>query len=499
MPKTERYILALDQGTTSSRTIVFASSGASIASVQVPFKQIYPKPGWVEHDPEEIWSMQYRSAVEAIRMAQIDADQIAAIGITNQRETVVVWDAATGKPLHNAIVWQCRRSADICRELEAVGLTSIVKEKTGLVLDAYFSATKLVWLFQEFPELKKKADRGELRFGTIDSWLLFKLTGKHQTDFTNASRTMLFNIHTGDWDVDLLSAMKIPRSILPEVRSNSGFFGETASNLFGRSIPVTGCAGDQQAALFGHACFRPGDIKNTYGTGCFALLNTGVKAVTSMNNLLTTIAWKLGDVTTYALEGSVFIAGAVVQWMRDELGLLADSAESERLALSVPDSGGAMVVPAFVGLGAPYWDPDVRGSVLGLSRGTNKAHLSRAALESIAYQARDLVDAMEADFGHEVAELKADGGAAANSFLMQFQADVLGKPVVLPETNEITALGAAYFAGLAVGYWESTRDIELNWRAHRRFEPKMDTIERERRLTRWRAAVAATRTFTISG
>jgi glycerol kinase len=495
MAKQEQYILALDQGTTTSRAIVFTSAGTVIGMSQKPFKQLYPKPGWVEHDPEEIWTTQLGVGREALAAAQVVPEQIAAIGITNQRETIVLWERDSGKPVYNAIVWQCRRSVDICRELDALGFAETIREKTGLVLDPYFSATKLIWLIREYPELKVRAERGELCFGTIDAWLLYKLTGKHSTDAGNASRTMLFNIHTGEWDQDLLRLMKVPPSILPEVLPSSGNFGETHAPLFGRPIPVTGCAGDQQAALFGHACFEPGNVKNTYGTGCFTLMNIGTVPIASKNKLLTTIAWRLGDVTTYALEGSVFIGGAVVQWLRDELGLLVDSAESERLAFSVNDSGGVMVVPAFVGLGAPYWDPDARGAIFGITRGTNKAHLTRAALESIAYQSRDLIDAMEADFGQPIAGLKADGGAAANSFLMQFQSDILGREVVLPEVNEITALGAAYLAGLAVGYWRDCGDIALNWRARRRFIPHMDSSVRDKDRGRWKQAVQAARSY----
>ena len=495
MPQVERYVLALDQGTTTSRAIIFNSSGMPMGSAQFPFKQHYPQPGWVEHDAQEIWETQLRAAREAVAAAQIGGDQIAAIGITNQRETIVVWDSRTGKPIGNAIVWQCRRSAGICRELEARGLAQTVRERTGLVLDPYFSATKLMWLFKEHPGLRERAEKGGVRFGTIDSWLLYKLTGEHRTDATNASRTMLFNIREGRWDQELLREFGIPEAMLPEVFPSSGVTGETKSEFFGRSIPVSGCAGDQQAALFGHACFAPGDVKNTYGTGCFTLLNTGEVPIQSRNNLLTTVAWRFGDKLTYALEGSVFIAGAVVQWLRDELGLLHDAAESEKLARSVPDSGGVLIVPAFVGLGAPYWDPDVRGTIVGLTRGSSRAHLVRAALESVAYQSRDLLDAMEADFGKPIGEMKADGGAAANSFLMQFQADVLGKTVVLPEVNEITALGAAYLAGLAVGYWESELDIALNWRARRRFEPALMEKDRDALVVRWRRAVSAARSF----
>jgi glycerol kinase len=489
------YILALDQGTTTSRAILFNHAGAAIGLAQKPFRQWYPKPGWVEHDPEEIWETQYASALEAIARAQIRPDQIAAIGITNQRETVVLWDRNTGKPVHKAIVWQCRRSADLCRELAAQGAEEPIREKTGLVLDPYFSATKLLWLFKEYPGLRDKADRGELMFGTIDSWLIYKLTGRHLTDASNASRTLLYNIKTGAWDEDLLRIFGVPRSILPEVRPSSGSYASTLPGLFDRPIPVTGCAGDQQAALFGHAAFEKGIAKNTYGTGCFALLNTGDKPIFSRNKLLTTVAWKIGADTTYALEGSVFIAGAVVQWLRDELGMVADSAESETLARSVPDTGGVVVVPAFVGLGAPYWDPDVRGTIFGLTRGTGRAQVVRAALESIALQSRDLVDAMEADYGAPIPELKADGGAAANSFLMQFQADILGKSVVLPEVMEITALGAAYLAGLEVGYWKDLDDIRRNWKTRRRFDPEMDGRTRDARIAQWHRAVSAARSF----
>lgn len=495
MSLSERYILSLDQGTTSSRAIVFNASGTPIGISQKPFRQIYPKPGWVEHDPADIWESQLSAAREAVAAAQVDPSQLVAIGITNQRETTVLWDAETGEPVHNAIVWQCRRSAEICREFAAAGLTELVHERTGLVLDPYFSATKLVWLFREHPELAARAERGGLRFGTVDSWLLYKLTGAHLTDATNASRTMLYNLRAGAWDTELLERFSLPASILPEVRPSSGRFGDTLPEYFGRRIPVCGCAGDQQAALFGHACFAPGDIKNTYGTGCFTLLNTGSTPVRSKNNLLTTVAWKLGSQTTYALEGSVFIAGAVVQWLRDELRLVSEAPEVDRLAESVADSAGTIVVPAFVGLGAPYWDPEVRGTIVGLTRGTNRAHLARASLESVAYQVCDLLEAMEADFGNSLRELKADGGAAASSFLMQFQADMLGKSVVLPETNEITALGAAYLAGLEVGYWDSEEDIARNWRARRRFEPTLAGAERERLLKRWRRAVEVARSF----
>ncbi len=491
----DKYILALDQGTTSSRAIVFNETGVVIGIKQIPFNQIYPKPGWVEHDPMEIWQTQYDAAVGAIDAAQIVPSQIAAIGITNQRETTLVWDRITGKPVYNAIVWQCRRSSAICQDLKAQGYEKDIRARTGLVLDPYFSGTKLVWMFNEISGLRERAERGELMFGTVDSWLIWNLTGKHATDATNASRTLLFNIREGRWDKDILAMLKLPESILPEVMPSSADFGYTRKDLFGCEIPVTGCAGDQQAALFGHACFKVGASKNTYGTGCFALMNTGTEPVVSKHNLLTTIAWDLGKGYTYALEGSVFIAGAVVQWLRDEMRVLSDSAESERLARSVKDTGGIVMVPAFVGMGAPYWDPDARGATLGITRGTTKAHFVRAAIESIAYQSRDLLVAMEKDSGAAIPFIKADGGASANSFLMQFQADILDTPVILPEVGEVTALGAAYLAGLKIGYWSGLDDVERNWRRKRDFMPAMDSGTRERLLERWAKAVEVTRLF----
>ncbi len=495
MPKQERYILALDQGTTSSRSCVINEFGSIIGMSQKAFKQYYPQPGWVEHNADEIWESQLFTARQAITAAQIEASQIATIGITNQRETVVLWDRSTGQPVYNAIVWQCRRSSTICRELINDGRELLFREKTGLVLDPYFSGTKIAWLLREYPGLRKRADRGELAFGTIDSWLLYKLTGKHLTDATNASRTLLFNIHTLEWDESLLSALDIPISLLPEVKSSSFFFGETHPELFGRTIPVSGCAGDQQASLFGHACFQAGNAKNTFGTGCFTLLNTGDKPVKSENNLLTTIAWQLPGQTIYALEGSVFIAGALIQWLRDELCLISTAAESENLALSVPDTNGVMIVPAFVGLGAPYWDPEARGTIVGLTRGSGKAHIVRAALESIAFQSADLLESMRADFCNSITELRADGGAAGNNFLMRFQADIAGIPVLLSETNETTALGAAYLAGLAVGFWQSLTDIEKNRKTRRRFLPSIDNEERQRLMEGWKRAVNAARSF----
>jgi glycerol kinase len=495
MAAKEGYILALDQGTTSSRAILFNKSGVIIGVKQIPFNQIFPKPGWVEHDPEEIWGSQYAAAKGAIEAAQIEPSQIAAIGITNQRETTLLWEKATGKPVYNAIVWQCRRSAEICQELKAMGLSETVKEKTGLLLDPYFSGTKLMWLFNENPELRQRAEKGELMFGTVDSWLIYRLTGEHKTDPTNASRTLLFNIKEGRWDEELLRLFKIPESILPRVQASSSEFGRTRKELFGVEIPVTGCAGDQQAALFGHACFEPGMAKNTYGTGCFTLMNTGAFPVESEHNLLTTVAWDLGKGYTYALEGSVFIAGAVIQWLRDQMGLIADSAESERLARSVEDSGEVFLVPAFVGMGAPYWDSEARGTVVGITRGTTKAHFVRAALEAIAYQSRDLLVAMEKDFGRPISCIKADGGASMNNFLMQFQADVLDRSVVLPEVGETTALGAAYLAGLKVGYWQNLKEVEQNWRKKREFSPQMTGEKREKLISSWDKAVETARSY----
>ena len=491
------YILSFDQGTTSSRAILFDHSGRIKANVQKPFTQYYPEPGWVEHDPEEIWETQLSAAREAIAAAGIDPAEIVSIGITNQRETVVMWDRDSGKPVYKAIVWQCRRSTAICEELIASGLEDEFRQRTGLRLDPYFSGTKLCWLFREIPGLKALAENGEILFGTIDSWLLWKLTGRHVTDITNASRTLLYNIRDEKWDPMLLSILGIPPQILPEVLPSSADFGMTKKEIFGREIPVTGVAGDQQAALFGHACFSPGMVKNTYGTGCFTLLNTGAKPVWSKNNLLTTVAWKIDGKTTYAIEGSVFIAGAVIQWVRDEMGLISSASESEAVAESVPDTNGAYLVPAFVGLGAPYWDPSVRGTIFGLTRGVNRAHIVRAALESIAYQSEDLLSAMRADYGQDIEIIKADGGATANGFLMQFQADISGIPVLLPEISEITALGAAYLAGLHSGFWSDINDIEKNWQIRCRFEPGMRDKERNKRLDAWHSAVSATREFKV--
>jgi glycerol kinase len=494
--RAEKYILALDQGTTSSRAIIFNKTGNVIACRQEAIRQIYPKPGWVEHDPYEIWETQLSTARDAIKQAQIAVDQIEAIGLSNQRETTILWEKDTGKPVYNAIVWQCRRSAYICHDLSSAGLAIWIKEKTGLIIDAYFSGTKIMWVFDELSGMRSRAERGEILFGTVDTWLLYNLTGRHVTDPTNAARTMLFNIHECEWDQEILKRLRIPDSILPDISPNSSFFGNTKKDLFGVEIPVTGSAGDQQAALFGHACFAPGTAKNTYGTGCFALLNTGREPIASKNNLLTTLAWDLGKGSyTYALEGSVFIGGAVVQWLRDQLGLISNAGETDEIASGIDDTNGVFIVPAFVGLGAPYWDSDVRGTIVGLTRGANKAHLIRAALESIAYQSCELLEAMERDYGNVLKSIKADGGAAGNSFLMQFQADILNRRVILPEGNEITALGAAYFAGLHTGYWTDLSDIERNWRKRREYEPKMPAERRNELLLAWNKAVETARKF----
>lgn len=467
--------MALDQGTTSSRAIVFDHSGSIKSAAQKEFKQYYPQPGWVEHDADEIWMTQAEVAASAIAGAGISAKDIAAIGITNQRETTVIWDRDTGKPIHKAIVWQDRRTAAYCSELQSAGLATKFKQKTGLVIDAYFSATKLKWILDHVEGARKKAAEGKLAFGTIDSWLVWKLTGgkRHVTDFSNASRTMLFNIHTCEWDGELLELLSIPESILPEVCSSSEVYGETEAAIFNGKVPIAGIAGDQQAALFGQMCIQPGMLKNTYGTGCFIMLNTGDRAAESKNNLLTTIAWRVDGQTTYALEGSIFIAGAVVQWLRDGLGLIHSSADVEQLANTVKDNGGVYLVPAFVGLGAPHWDPLARGTILGLTRGTTAGHIARAALEGIAFQTKDVLTAMRADSGVDIKELRVDGGAAANNTLLQFQADILAVPVVRPTILETTALGAAYLAGLAVGYWNGYDEIQKQWQVDKTFGPTM--------------------------
>jgi len=482
------YILALDQGTTSSRTIVFDQAGSVVATAQKEFRQIFPKPGWVEHDANEIWATQLATAQDVLKRAGLSASDIAAIGITNQRETTVVWDRATGVPIHHAIVWQDRRTAARCDQLKARGLTATIKRKTGLVVDSYFSGTKLEWILKNVPGARAKAKAGTLAFGTIDTWLVWKLTGGrvHVTDPSNASRTMLFNLR-GDWDNELLKMLGVPRSVLPEVRSSSEVYGHTT--LLGGSIPIAGIAGDQQAALFGQACTQPGMVKNTYGTGCFMLMNTGTKPTPSKHNLLTTVAWRIGNRTEYALEGSIFIAGAVVQWLRDGLGIIRSSADVEALAAQVTDPDGVYLVPAFAGLGAPHWDQYARGLVAGVTRGTTAAHIARAALEGIAFQVTDVLRAMEADAKVKLKELRVDGGASANNLLMQFQSSLLDVPVVRPKVTETTALGAAYLAGLAVGYWKDQKQIAAQWQVDRRFTPSMKPAERKRLETGWRKAL----------
>ncbi len=485
-----RFILALDQGTTSSRAIVFDGAGNIVKVAQKEFRQIFPQPGWVEHDARDIWSTQMGVAQEAIAGAGLTARDIAAIGITNQRETTVIWDRATGLPIHNAIVWQDRRTASICDRLRAEGHADTFQDKTGLWLDAYFSGTKIAWLLDHVDGARGRAERGELAFGTIDSWLVWNLTGGalHITDASNASRTLLYNIHDGGWDDELLGLLDVPRSLLPEVRGCSDVYGETVGGLFGTRIPIAGMAGDQQAATFGQACTRPGMAKNTYGTGCFMLMHTGGGAVASRNRLLTTLAWDVGGQRNYALEGSVFVAGAVVQWLRDGLGIIRSSEEIEALAGSVPDSGGVYLVPAFVGLGAPQWDAYARGTMVGLTRGTTKAHIARAALEAIAFQSAEVLDAMQRDSGVSLKELRVDGGGSCNNLMMQFQADLLGVPVVRPKIIETTALGAAYLAGLAVGFWQPDQ-LEAHWQVDRVFEPAMTEDMRLSRLATWRRAV----------
>lgn len=483
------YILALDQGTTSSRSIVFDADGHPVATAQKEFRQIFPQPGWVEHDAMEIWTTQLATAKQALKKAGLKAADIAGIGITNQRETVVVWDRRSGKPISNAIVWQDRRTAGFCDSLKKHGHAAMLQKKTGLVIDAYFSASKLRWILDNVPGARKRAAAGELAFGTIDTWLLWNLTGGavHATDVSNASRTQLLNIHTGEWDEDLLKLFKIPRALLPEVRASSGVFGDATA--LGGSIPVAGIAGDQQAALFGQVCVKPGMVKNTYGTGCFMLMNTGTKPVLSGHQLLTTIAWRIGDRTEYALEGSVFIGGAVVQWLRDGLGIIRNAAEVEKLAAEVPDNGGVYLVPAFAGLGAPHWDPYARGMIIGLTRGSSRAHLARAALESVALQVADLISAMQSDSGIKIKELRVDGGASRNNLLMQMQADILGCAVVRAGVTETTALGAAALAGLAVGVWNDLRDLQAHWSEDRRFMPQMKPSARKKMRTEWEAAI----------
>ena len=472
----EKYILALDQGTSSSRAIVFDQNGQTKAVSQKEFTQIFPKPGWVEHNPMEIWSSQASVIAEAITSIDINGLNIAGIGITNQRETTIVWDAETGEPVYNAIVWQDRRTSEYCDSLKRDGRTDLIRSKTGLIIDAYFSATKIRWILENVPGARQKAEEGRLRFGTVDTWLIWMLTrGEvHVTDVSNASRTMLFNIHTLEWDKELLELMNIPASMMPQVKSSSEVYGYTKTTLFAHEVPIAGIAGDQQAALFGQMCTEPGSVKNTYGTGCFLLMNSGDRPIMSKNNLLTTIAWKIGDTVNYALEGSIFVAGSVVQWLRDGLGIIKSSSEVEALAASVPDNGGVYFVPALTGLGAPHWDQYAQGSIYGLSRGSTAAHIARAALEGIAFQTMDIVNAMQRDAGVTLKELKVDGGASRNNLLMQFQADVLGTSVIRPTVTETTALGAAYLAGLAVGYWESIDHIKQQWGVEKEFQPSAD-------------------------
>jgi len=490
-----RYILALDQGTTSSRAIVFDRSGAVVSVAQKEFPQSYPQPGWVEHDPFEIWASQSGTASEALGKANLDSDDIAAVGVTNQRETTLVWDRETGQPVHPAIVWQDRRTADVCARLKRDGVEPLLAEKTGLRADPYFSATKVQWILDHVPGARRRAEAGRLLFGTVDTWLLWQLTDRqvHVTDATNASRTLLCNLRTGDWDDDLLALFGVPRAMLPQIRSSSEIYGRVHSHLFAGGAPIAGIAGDQQAALFGQACFAPGMVKNTYGTGCFLLMNTGAEPVLSRNNLLTTVAWRLGGKTEFALEGSVFIGGAVVQWLRDELQLVRDVRELDALAASVPDANGLFLVPAFAGLGAPHWDPYARGAALGITRGTNRAHLCRAALESIAFQSAELIGCMERDSGLTLAELRVDGGASRSEPLMQFQADLLGTTVVRPRCIETTAMGAAYLAGLTVGFWSSREDIARNWTADTTFRPGQSPQAMQARRRGWERALERAR------
>jgi len=492
----EKYVLALDQGTTSSRAVLFDRRGKIISIAAKEFQQIYPKPGWVEHDPMEIWDSQMEAARRALDSANLSPQSIAAIGIANQRETTVVWDRQTGKPVYNAIVWQCRRTAPACSRIQKTKFAEKLRKKTGLVVDAYFSGTKVQWILEHDKKIRKAAERGDLAFGTIDSWLAYQLTGKklHITDYSNASRTLLFNIHNLSWDPEILGFMDIPEKILPAVKPSSQVYGQTSPAVFfGAEIPISAIIGDQQGALFGQTCFRKGQAKNTYGTGCFLLMNTGEKPVTSKTNLLTTVAWGTEKKVEYALEGSVFIAGAVIQWLRDGLKIITQAAESEPLAAGLSGNDGLYFVPAFVGLGAPYWDMYARGAILGITRGTTQAHIARAALESIAYQTRDVLDCMEKDSGIKLKELRVDGGAAANSFLMQFQADLLGVPVAIQETTETTALGAAYLAGLAVGFWKDTDQLSRNFKVQKKYNPRMPAKQRESLYGKWKRAVERAR------
>ena len=492
-----KYILALDQGTSSSRAIIFDNQGKIKATSQKEFTQIFPKPGWVEHNPMEIWSSQASVIAEAITSIGINGRNIAGIGITNQRETTIVWDAETGEPVYNAIVWQDRRTSDFCDRLKRQeGLIDTIRSKTGLIIDAYFSATKINWILENIPGARQKAEGGRLRFGTVDTWLVWMLTrGEvHVTDVTNASRTMLFNIHTLEWDKELLELFNIPASMMPQVKSSSEVYGHTKGTIFAYEVPIAGMAGDQQAALFGQMCTEPGSVKNTYGTGCFLLMNSGEKPIMSSNNLLTTIAWKIGDKVNYALEGSIFVAGSVVQWLRDGLGVIRTSKDVEKLATSVPDNGGVYFVPALTGLGAPHWDPHAKGSIYGITRGTTAGHIARAALEGVAFQTMDIVRAMEKDAGCPLKELKVDGGATVNNLMMQFQADILGTSVIRPKVTETTALGAAYLAGLAVGYWESIDHIKSQWGVDRDFTPQADDETVQNLRDGWAEAIRRTLT-----
>lgn len=493
----DQYILALDQGTTSSRAMLFDRQGNIVSIAQKEFEQIYPQPGWVEHDPQEIWSTQAGVAAEAVTRVGLNGTAIAAIGITNQRETTIVWDRETGHPIHNAIVWQDRRTADFCDKLKAQGLSEKVRAKTGLPIDSYFSATKIRWLLDNVEGAREKARQGKLAFGTVDSWLVWNFTKHelHVTDVTNASRTMLFNIHTLDWDDELLDALEIPRSMLPQVRASSEIYGPTKTTVFASKIPLAGIAGDQQAALFGQMCTSSGMVKNTYGTGCFLMMNTGETPIESRNNLVTTIAWQVDGKVSYALEGSIFIAGAVVQWLRDGLGIIKSASEIEALAAGVPHTDGVYLVPAFAGLGAPHWNARARGSLFGVTRGTTSAHLARAALDSIAYQSLDVLKAMEADSGIRIGELRVDGGASANNLLMQFQADLLGVDAVRPRITETTALGAAYLAGLAIGYWQNVDELHSQWQLERRFAPSMQAEQVGSCLAGWQRAVRAAKAW----
>ncbi len=486
-----KYIMALDAGTTSNRCILFNQAGELCSVEQKEFTQYFPQPGWVEHDAQEIWSTQLEVAQKAMANVGAAASDIAAIGITNQRETTIVWDKQTGEPVCPAIVWQCRRTSAYCDALKEKGLTDSFRQKTGLVIDAYFSGTKLRWILENVPGARQRAEKGELLFGTVETWLIWKLTGGmvHVTDYSNASRTMLFNIHTLQWDAEILQELDIPRAMLPEVRESSCIYGTTLAQFFGAPIPIAGAAGDQQAALFGQTCFQPGEAKNTYGTGCFMLMNTGESPVFSSNGLVTTIAWGVNGRVEYALEGSIFVAGAAIQWLRDELRFIESAADSEYMARKVPDTNGCYLVPAFTGLGAPHWDQYARGTLVGITRGTSKYHIIRAALDSICYQVNDVLQAMKADSGIELAALKVDGGASANNYLMQTQADLINAPVLRPSCVETTAIGAAYLAGLAVGYWQSKEDIRKNWAVDRRFIPAMEDTLRQKRIRGWNKAV----------